>query len=163
MTAASTLVGQNLGAKRIEHSKRAAKYCLIGSLAISVLLGACIWLWPDWFVRLSIATPAGPVAAAALRTLAVGLPAFGVAFTLVGVLSGAGDTKVPMWCALISGYLIRLPLAIFLSHNGFSYLNITPGVEGIWYAMVVSLYVEMLLLYWRYASGRWTKAKLHLS
>ncbi len=68
------------------------------------------------------------------------------------VLRGAGDTFVAMLFTLISLWLIRVPLA--------SYLSSLPalGIEGVWMGIAASPLIGLLLNYLYYRSGRWKKS-----
>ena len=70
------------------------------------------------------------------------------------VLNGAGDTQPPMLIAVVANWVIKLPLA---------YLMAVPwgmGVEGVWWAMFISLVFESGATYVWYARDRWIHAKV---
>ena len=70
-------------------------------------------------------------------------------FVLGGVLRGAGDTAPSMFLTFISLWLVRIPLATYLSSGAGL------GVAGIWMAIAVSSYIGVLLHYTYYRTGRW--------
>jgi Na+-driven multidrug efflux pump len=176
MTAAATLVGQNLGAQQPRQARSAALYCLLGNQLFMFVLGGAIWLWPAFFVRLFIGGNAPEVVeptAHFLKVLALCLPGLGASQTLMGVLRGAGDTPFTVWISLISMYLVRLPLAWLLAFSGEAGAGSSGilgsglvlhgygwGLSGIWWAMTLSVYVEMGLTLWRFSSGKWARVKL---
>jgi putative MATE family efflux protein len=165
-TAASTLVGQNLGAKQPQQARSSAMHCLVANVIVMTVLAAVIWLWPEFFVVLFIGKNApeviGPTAHF-LKVLALCLPGLGIGQTLLGVLRGAGDTPFTVWISVIAMYCIRLPLAWLLAFDG-SGLGLHGygfGLSGIWWAMTLSVYVEMGITVWRFSTGKWARVKLH--
>jgi len=67
----------------------------------------------------------------------------GMQVTILGVLRGLEDVKIPTIITLIGYWVIAIPLAYFLAF--------TIGLEtiGIWIALLVALVVVSALLYWR--------------
>jgi putative MATE family efflux protein len=170
MTAAATLVGQNLGAHRPREARSSALYCLVGNQAFMWVLGGAIWLWPEFFVRLFIGSNAPEVIAPTagfLKVLALCLPGLGAGQTLMGALRGAGDTPFTVWISVVSMYCVRLPLACLLAyetiplgHAGLVLHGYNFGLPGIWWAMTLSVYVETGMTVWRFLSGKWARVKL---
>jgi Na+-driven multidrug efflux pump len=168
MTACSTLVGQNLGAQLPRQARSAALYCLVGNQAIMIFLGGIIWLFPEFFVRIFIGNNAPdviPATAGFLKVLALCLPGLGASQTLMGALRGSGDTAITAWISMFAMYAVRLPLAFFLAFSDLlgTGLGLGWGLSGIWWAMSISVYVEMVLTIIRFSSGKWAKVKLRQS
>ncbi len=164
-TAAATLVGQNLGARRPDQARVSALYCMVGSQLIMWGMGTLLFLYPKWFVMLFIGHSAPEVldpAAGFLSVLALCLPGLGLGMTMMGVLRGSGDTMITAVISFIAMYIVRLPLAAFLAleNIGGTGIGLGWGLHGIWWAMTFSVYVEAILAYIRFASGRWMKVKL---
>lgn len=149
--AASTLVGQNLGAGQPARARAAG--WLTATLAVVPigLLGASFALWPEQLARVFTRDEA-TASAAALYLLAFAAVQPFIAFeeALFGGLSGAGYTVWPMvWIVLLSA--IRIPLALRAAPLG--------GVAGVWVVLAVTAMgrgLAMLAL-WRW--GRWGTAK----
>ncbi|MDD4402529.1 MAG: MATE family efflux transporter, partial [Desulfitobacteriaceae bacterium] len=68
------------------------------------------------------------------------------------VLRGAGDTFIAMLFTLISLWLIRVPLATYLSSLP------SLGIEGVWLGIAASPLIGVLLNYLYYRSGKWKKS-----
>jgi Na+-driven multidrug efflux pump len=68
-------------------------------------------------------------------------------FTVNGVLRGAGDTLIPMFITLFSLWLIRIPVAYFLSDR--------IGETGIWWAVPIAWSAGTIVSYFYYLSGKW--------
>ena len=78
---------------------------------------------------------------------------FYLVFTLMfiynGVMRGAGDTLVPMFFSVLSLWIIRIPLAWYLSGK--------IGASGIWWSIPAGWIVGLALSFFYYKSGRWKK------
>lgn len=164
-TAAATLVGQNLGARRADQARQAVWFCLIGSQIIMWTMGLAQFIWPAWFVQLYIGNSAPEVLAPAaeyLRVLAVCLPGLGLGLTIMGALRGSGDTVSLAFISLGAMYFVRLPLAVYLAFENIAGrgLGLGYGLSGIWWAMTASVYVEAFIAWLRFRTGAWAKVKL---
>jgi Na+-driven multidrug efflux pump len=152
--AASTLVGQSLGAG----DKQSAR--LRGALSIRLcvltmsLIGVLLFLLAPWWM--AIFTPDMEVrliGASLLTICSLEQPATALYLVSSGALRGAGETRAPFLIAFVSMGL-RLVLAyIFIMH-----LNM--GTQGAWWAMVIDLWVRGILTFLCFRKGRWTSAVL---
>jgi putative MATE family efflux protein len=110
--AASTFVGQALGASDSDAARRAARRALSQALAVTTVV-ALIFV----FLRVPLAhafTKDHSVAECLLpfmMMLAIAQPFMASHFTLGGVLRGAGDTFTPLVGAAIGNWGFRVPLA----------------------------------------------------
>ena len=78
------------------------------------------------------------------------------AFSMVwgAVMSGAGDTRPPMIISILSNWGVKLPLAFAFA------ITLSYGVEGIWWAMAISIVFEgFALLFW-FRKDRWMHAEV---
>ncbi len=131
--AAATLVGQNLGAGRVDRARAAtwlaARYNLIATLVIAVVLQ----IFPDvivsWF---TVNTVFSDVAVTSLRYFGIGLPLYALGMIITQAFNGAGDTKTPTWLNLICFWLLQIPLAWTLA------MHLEFGIHGILWAMIAA-------------------------
>jgi Na+-driven multidrug efflux pump len=72
---------------------------------------------------------------------------FSTMFVLNGLLRGAGATIIPMFVTLFSLWLVRLPVASFLSHH--------IGERGIWWSIPVGWFLGLLGAWIYYVTGKW--------
>ncbi len=77
---------------------------------------------------------------------------FSSMFVIGAVMRGAGDTLIPMFITLLSLWLIRIPLAYFLSARF--------GPIGIWWSIPIAWFIGMVLSYFYYLSGKWKNKSL---
>lgn len=148
--AATTLVGQSLGARRPEvaelfgyETNRFAALFMGG-------MGLIFFFWAKPLVQLFTADPTViAIASRCVRIIAFAQPSFSVLMVLSGALRGAGDTRWVMYTVAAGEWGVRLVLAYLL---GFSFRL---GLPGVWMAFLISSTVLGGLVLWRYRSGRW--------
>lgn len=149
-SAATTLVGQSIGAKDHASAKRYANISVIFGCAMMTLTGILMFIACPLVFRLL--TPVPEVRAVSAQILRIGLlaePLYGVSMVASGALRGAADTLVPSILNLFSIWVVRLGLA-FLLVGPF-------GIHGVWMAMAVELCVRGLLLLWRMQKSKYLK------
>ncbi len=153
--AATTLVGQSLGAKDVQQARRSGHEAYFQSAVFMGGMGLLFILIPEWFLKLLVINPE-VVAAGVLPLQLVGViqPMLAANFVYAGALRGAGDTVFPLLIKLVSPWLIRVPLAILL----ITYMDY--GLLGAWIAMSVDLVIQGLLAFWRFYGNKWERIKV---
>ena len=148
--AASTLTGQNLGAKDPGRAERAAWTALQQGLVVMIFMGAVFFVFARPFAHIFTHDPrVVPLAVAYLRIAAVSEPFLALGMILTGALNGAGDTKAPAWAAVVTMWGIRLPLA-WLGIFGLGL-----GAVGAWWSLTISTCLNGLIALWLFKRGRW--------
>ncbi|MFH1701533.1 MAG: MATE family efflux transporter [Candidatus Zixiibacteriota bacterium] len=149
--AATTMVGQNLGAGKPYRAAKSAwmsvAICAGWTLFISILF----LIFPDLLSR--IFTSDEKVIAIAinyLRILALSQIFMAAEIVLEGAFAGAGNTVPPMVIS-IPGTVIRLPMAYYLCfETGL-------GIDGLWWTLTITTWIKaLIMMYWFYL-GRWKK------
>jgi putative MATE family efflux protein len=150
--ALSTFVGQNIGANKLERVKSGLFATFIMTSVVTLFISAVIILFRDYLMRMFTDDPAViEMGKDYLLVIGAFYILFSTMFVINGVLRGAGDTLVPMFISLFSLWLIRIPVAYFLS------MNSSLGVHGIWLSIPIGWTVGLILYYLYYLSGRWKK------
>ncbi len=146
--AATTLVGQSIGAGRKEHAHSFAWLSTIMGMVIMGVTGAVMFfVSPLVFAFL---TPVAAVQALGVSVLRIELlaePLFGASIVASGALRGAGDTFVPGIMNLISIWGVRITLSFVLAG--------VMGLQGVWIAMAVELCFRGCIFLLRLAKGKW--------
>lgn len=153
--AATSLVGQNLGAREPEqayqHGLTAARLALVvmGVIALVFLV------FPSVIIAIFTRDPqVVGLGALCLRIAAFEQPAIALEMVLAGALRGAGDTHTPAMITVLSTWLLRIPL-MYLSVYVFHL-----GLPAIWIITVFDWLVRASLVIIRYRRGKWQQIAL---
>ena len=153
--AASTLVGQNLGAKQIERAEQAviktAKYNVAYMLIITVFSLAGADLFVSFFTN---DRQIQEVAERAIRIMSVGYIFYGIGMVLINAFNGAGDTWTPTWVNLCGFWLFQIPLAYFLA----KYLQMGP--EGVFISIPIAETAISIAGIVLFRKGKWKKVQV---
>lgn len=150
-SAATTLVGQSIGARRRDLAQRFARLSTALGVAVMSCTGVLMFLAAPWMFALLTPDPAiRELGAYVLRIEAFAEPLFAASIVAAGALRGAGDTLVPCVMNLVSMWGIRLTMAAFLAPR--------MGLAGVWLAMCVELCVTGILFLIRLLRGKWLNA-----
>lgn len=130
--AATTLVGQSIGARRPE-LRRSFGWLSIGlGVATMSLMGALMYFGSPYLMPLMTPDLAvRDLTVEVLRIEAFAEPLYAASIVTYGVFVGAGDTMKPCLMNLGSIWAVRIPLALVLSR--------TLGLQGVWIAMAIEL------------------------
>ena len=147
--AASTLVGQHLGAGDPEAATRAGWRATRISLVVMVVFGLAIMLSAEPIARMMVDDDETVrLAVVFIYLLGSAQPLMALEFGLSGALRGAGDTRFPFYAVLIGMVGVRCSLAALAAWLELS-------VEWVFAALLGDWLVKALLLVWRFRSGRW--------
>lgn len=154
-TAASTLVGQALGAQNPDAAARAGWRAARLALGFSVVLGAVCAFGREPLARLfthdaDVIRVLGPF----MLILAVSQPLLGLHFTLAGALRGAGDTVTPLLAAAFGNWGFRVPLAAL----GAAALHL--DLVWVWGALFFDHLARAIWLGLAFRRGRWRRKAL---
>lgn len=153
--ATSTLAAQNIGAGKYERVNETAKWAVVMSLCLSVVMMGLVFFVPEQLLSMfSSDVPVLKEGAKILRILGLSYIPFGLMWITNGVIRGAGDTVVVMLTSIFTLWGVRLPLAFYLSR----YTDL--GSTGVWIALSSSSFLSFVLSTLYYYSGRWKKAML---
>ncbi|MBI5266157.1 MAG: MATE family efflux transporter [candidate division Zixibacteria bacterium] len=147
--AASTMVGQNLGAQQPDRAARGA--WIATGLAVAATLATSILLISIPNLIAAIFTPDPQVRHMAhdyLIILGLSQTVMAIEIVLEGSFSGAGDTMPPM-IVLLPGAVIRIPLAYFLAFPAGL------GLNGVWWTLTITTFVKAAVLAFWFSRGKW--------
>jgi putative MATE family efflux protein len=150
-TAVSTLTGQLLGARDVNSIRRMVALSVRMSIVVSAAMGVPYWIWSREVVQLFEQNNLEVLDLGTTFIRLLVLTNLTTAFSLVwgAVLMGAGDTRPPMVISILSNWVVKLPLAFILA------ITFEIGVEGIWWAMALSIVFEAGALFVWYRRDRW--------
>lgn len=151
--AATTLVGQSIGARRKDIARRFARITIGMAAAMMSVLAVAMYLFaPQLMGILSNDPEVVGLGASVLRIEAFAETLYAVSIVGFGVCAGAGRTLVPTLLNFGSMWLVRIGLALIL----------TPrlGLTGYWIAMCAELNIRGLLFLIHIRRGRWLENTL---
>jgi len=147
--AASTVVGQRLGARDPEGATRGGWRAMRLAIGVMLVFGACItaaarplatFLIDDReVVRLTVAF---------IYVLGSVQALMAIEFSLAGALRGAGDTRFPFVTVLVGLFGVRFTLAALFAWRGLR-------VEWVFAALIADYLVKATMFTLRFRSRRW--------
>ena len=150
--AAATLVGQSLGAGRVDRARRVAHEALrqcVGYAGLMMLLFFCFA--PEIYATMQSSPDVALVGVPAFRLMSLYQIPNAVLIIYLNALRGAGDTRFPMLCSLVGNLCVRVSVgyACGVLLNG--------GLFGAWIGMGADNILRAGMAAWRYRAGRWVK------
>lgn len=156
--AATTLTGQVLGSGDKSLARLAARRLIYMGIAVQAVIGGLYY---------ALAVPINafflgddPVAMAAgigyVRICSLGLILGASSSVLGGIFKGAGYTMPTFWAGFIANWLVKLPMA------AIGTLVLGWPVDGIWWAIALSVVVEWLILYIWQRRGAWLDTEIRV-
>lgn len=153
--AASTIVGQQLGARQPQSAERSGwEANRLAMIAMSVA-GIVIFIFARPIAELFIADPevVGDTVSF-IHVLAAAQPLMAADSTLGGALRGAGDTRFPLLTVIIGFYVARLGCAWVAAEL------LSLDLVWVWAALLGDYVVRAVLKAWRFKTGRWKRIEV---
>ena len=150
--ALAAFCGQNIGAGRLDRGKKGVQFTMYTNVALGLLTFAAVYLFGNEMMRI-FTKDIDVVAIGKEYLLIIGgfFIVHGALNVYNGALRGAGDTLFPMITSLVCLWLIRIPLAYYLS----SWL----GRNGIWWAIGISITIGLIVTFVYYKIGFWKRRR----
>ncbi len=148
--AATTLVGQSLGAGRLRLTRRFAHITVLMGMAVMGIMGVVMYIFAPQII--GAMTPVEEIrrlGVMALRIEAFAEPMFAAAIISYSVFVGAANTLVPSLMNLFSIWGVRISLAAWLAP--------AMGLKGVWVAMCAELCFRGTMFLIRLRGKRWMK------
>jgi len=151
---AAVLMGQGLGEKNPQKSRRAVIVSLYYAVSIMFTVSLLFMLMPETLGRFFTDDPE-VLHQAALYLVIVGVSQvpLGMQFVLAKALNGAGDTRRTFLLSITSMWLVRIipaMIAVYYFHS----------IVGVYLAMISDTFVKATLLWLRFKSNVWQTIRL---
>jgi putative MATE family efflux protein len=151
--AASSLVGQELGAENVEGADSYAREINRIAVGVYVIGGLLTAATAPWIVRLFVDDPTDatvPIAVGLVWASCFAIVPQAVKATIAGALDATGDTRWPFYSQVLGMVVISIPLA---------YLGATTalGIWGLYLAFLAESLVPAVVNYYRFTTGKWRK------
>lgn len=151
--ALAAFCGQNIGAGKLDRVREGLRFTMYTNIVLGLLTFAAVYLFGDEMMRIFV-KDRNVILIGKEYLLIMGgfFIVHGALNVYNGALRGAGDTLFPMVTSLVCLWLIRIPLAGFLSSRF--------GRVGIWWAIGISIAIGLAVTFIYYKTGRWKRKKV---
>jgi len=151
--AATTMVGQALGARDPERAKRSVREALRVSAWAMGAAGLLLVLFAGQVMSVFVDDPEViALGIMPLQVLGMIQPLSAASMVYSGSLRGAGDTRWTLVITTLSVWVLRVPLTMLL---------VGPlGLVGAWLGMATDNVARAVMVWLRYRTGRWAKVKV---
>jgi len=157
--ACATVMGQNIGAGKTARGERAVYFGAGIGFLWAAFFGVIYWNFPSALLSIfgmADVDAVRPIATQLLRYLAFSGVFVSMALAFTGGLQGAGDTKKPMFIAIVSQIVILLGACLI----ALQLERLTTTV--IWTFILVSHISRLGLTYAVFVAGKWRTIKVEL-
>ncbi len=154
-SAAATLVGQNLGAKKPERAERAVWLAGVYNMVFLTLVGTAFFaLAHPIITQFTGDAQVVAMGVSCLQLVSLGYPFYAWGMTMEQAFNGAGDSKTPTWINLFCYWLFQIPLALWLARSaGY-------GPRGVYLAICTAESLLAVIAVVLFRRGKWKEAKV---
>ncbi|MDP3930550.1 MAG: MATE family efflux transporter [Bacteroidota bacterium] len=153
--AASTLVGQNLGAKKIKRAVLSvwltARYNVIFLSIITFIYLVFGNYLAQWFTN---SEEVQNIASTGLRIIVLGYVFFAVGMVMTQSFNGAGDTQTPMFINIGVFILLEIPMAYYLA------IPMQMEILGVFISIAFCHSLHAIIALWFFKKGKWKHIKV---
>ncbi len=154
-SAAATLVGQNLGARRPDRSERAVWLAGYYNMAFLTVVGITFFFGARLIVgRFTNQPEVASIAVECLQYVSLGYPFYAWGMVMEQAFNGAGDTATPTWINLFCYWTLQIPLAWWLAHRA------ALGPRGVYLAICLAESVLAVVSVLLFRRGRWKTVRI---
>ncbi len=148
--AAATLVGQNLGAKKVKRAERSVWITGFVNMILLGLISVFFILQADYFIGIFTSDKEVIAAGAScLKLVSYGFIFYALGMVMIQSFNGAGDTITPTWLNLFCFWLLEIPLAWLLAIKaGFN-------EQGVYLSIVIAESLLALVAMILFRQGKW--------
>ncbi len=148
--ALAAFCGQNIGAKRLDRVRTGVRFALFTDIGLGIVIFGSVYLFGnEMMMAFTDDRDVIEIGREYLLIVSGFFSVHGALNVFNGALRGAGDTLFPMLISLFCLWLIRIPLAYYMSAQ--------IGRSGIWWAIGISISIGLFITYLYYRTGRWKK------
>ena len=154
--ATSTLVGQNIGAGKIERAEKVTKLSALMGFILLTVVGIIMFLFAKQVSAIFIPGEIETIQSSALfiKIMALTFGFIGIQMSLNGLFRGSGNTMISMVLSIVSLWVLRFPLAYILSqHTALAEI-------GLWIAFPASNVLAAIIAIVWFIKGTWKQKQI---
>ena len=153
-TAGSSMVGQNIGAKRYERVPKIIGVVLASGLVFSTIISVIVLAFPKAICEM-FTSDAAVLAQSSLIIIPIVLNAYGAATRsgAFAIINGSGNSRLNLLVAILDGMIARVGLAALF---GF---GLGLRCQGFWYGDSLAGFMPMVIGGVFFLSGKWKKPR----
>jgi putative MATE family efflux protein len=153
--AAATLVGQNLGAGRVDRAEQSVRTASTFNVIFSLLVTLILLFLGGYIVSFINPDPSiGIVSVRALQIIAPGYVFYGIGMVMTNAFNGAGDTRTPTIVNFFCFWTFQIPLAWLLA------IWLDFGPKGVFFAIVITETTISIVSFLLFRRGGWKRVKV---
>lgn len=155
-TGVAVMVGQNLGAGKVERAEKSVKYAVLANvilmLGVAVIYLICAPALLGFFGATADSLVIGT---SFMQIVPFSYFITAMAMTLGFAMNGAGMTRPGMYSAIAGQVLVQVGLSAILAFNGHP-------IEQVWFAVILGSIVTFAVDFFFYRRGTWKTKTLRL-
>ncbi len=154
--ATSTLVGQNIGAGKVQRAEKITKLSAIIGFIFLTIIGIIVFIFARQISVIFIPGEVETIQSSVLfiRIMSLTFGFIGIQMSLNGLFRGSGNTITSMLLSIFSLWALRFPIAYFFSaHTSLAEF-------GIWIAFPTANIIAVIVTIIWFLRGTWKKKKI---
>ena len=157
---ASTFTGQNIGAGDMDRVNKGSKTVFMMCGVFTLTMVAAMMLFGRFMIGLFTQTE--EIINMGKQFITIMCPAYlamVINQSLSGVMRGAGDSMGPMWIAMFTNVILRVPLVYIIAYFTRSETHPHGAPTSIFYALLIAMLCGAVVTFAYFKAGKWrTKA-----
>lgn len=148
--AATTMVGQSLGAKRVDLAKKAGWKTIKICLMITVVISSLLFIFSGILIKIYTKDPAIlAIGTGAIKLFSFSQPFVSIVTVVSNALRGAGDIFYVMITSFIGIWCLRVFMTFILG------LKLRMGINAAWIALALDFAIRSGMYLLRFKRGKW--------
>lgn len=154
-TAAAAMIGQNLGAKKIDRAGKVTLYAWYATLTSAAIVSALVWLIPRQIFGVFNPDPAViDIGVVYLHLMTIHFFVSATVGSFQAMVTGCGFVTLGFAIGILDGVICKIGLSLF-------FVNVmNMGYVGLFWGVCTSRILPAILCIWYFCSGKWKTRKL---
>lgn len=151
----SALIGHNLGAAKIERTRRTAYQAVYLGTGIMTTMGIATFIFAEPIMHLFFQEP-DIVAwgATIMRILALAFPLLGLQIMMENVYTGVGENRPVMCINILHAWILEIP-AVYITTRLLGF-----NQNAVWWSITGATFISVTAFYLYFRKGRWLQVKV---